>query len=151
MASRQVDATASGARGARCCRRAILVGLLCLVACASSGREFSVDSIPLIQRGRWTQVEVKRQFGQPQGVLVRGSGFQVWRYRYEESRTMDTGTLTRIGAFVARLLGQRAIGSPVNVRSTDTTIYTLDVEFDGRGVVTDYTYTSETRPSRQVY
>jgi len=122
-----------------------------LLACGSSGRRFSVDSIPNIQRGRWTQSDVQRQFGTPQGRSVRGSGFEVWRYRYEESSTTDTGTLTRIGAFIAGLLGQNVIGSPVNVRSTNTTYYTLDVEFNGEGVVTDYQYTSESRPSRQVY
>jgi len=83
--------------------------------------------------------------------VVRGSGFQLWRYRYEERRTMDTGTLTRIGAFIARLFGRPGVGSPINVRSSDVTLYQLDVEFDREGVVRDYTYSSETRPSRQVY
>lgn len=129
---------------------AALLVLLC--ACASSGRQFSVDSVPMIQRGKWTQVDVQKRFGPPQGVVVRGSGPQLWRYRFEERSTgLDTGVLTRIAGFVARLFGQPFFGSPVNVRSATTTIYRLDVEFDQEGVVMDYTYASETRPEREVY
>ena len=132
-------------------RSSAVIGLCALLACASGGRSFSVDSIPNIQRGRWTQSDVQRQFGVPQGRTVCGSGGEVWRYRYEESRSTDTGTLQRIGAFIAGILGQGFIGSPVNVRTSDTTFYRLDVQFDREGVVTDYEYSSDTRPSRQVY
>jgi len=132
-------------------RSSAVIAVCALLACASGGRSFSVDSIPNIQRGRWTQSDVQRQFGVPQGRTVRGSGGEVWRYRYEESRSTDTGTLQRIGAFIAGILGQGFIGSPVNVRTSDTTFYRLDVQFDRGGVVTDYEYSSETRPSRQVY
>lgn len=132
--------------------RAVLA-VVCVfaMACATSGRPFNADAIPKIERGKWRQADVQRQFGQPQGVSVRGSGYQVWRYRSEERSSTDTGTLTRIGAFIARILGRNVITSPVNVRTSNVTYYQLDVEFDAQGVVTDYQYTRETQPSREVY
>jgi len=125
--------------------------VLTLLGCGTSGREFSVDSVPNIRRGSWTQQDVRRQFGQPQGVSVRGSGREVWRYRFEESRTLDTGFLSRIGSFVGAILGTGVPGSPVNVRSTTRTVYRLNVEFNREGVVQDYEYTRDSRPSTDVY
>ena len=136
-------------RGAGRALAGMLAVLLC--ACSTSGRTFDPDSVPFIQRGKWTQLDVRKRFGEPQGVNVRGSGRQVWRYRYSESTSTDTGVLVRIGRFVASLLGRPFFGSPINVRSTTTTFYQLDVEFDAGGVVTDYTYSRDTRPERQVY
>jgi len=125
--------------------------LVALSACGSGGRRFSVDSVPNIRRGSWTQQDVRRQFGQPQGVSVRGSGREVWRYQFEESQTLDTGTLSRIGRFVAALFGRGIPGSPINARSTTRTTYRLNVEFNREGVVQDYEYTRDSRPTREVY
>jgi hypothetical protein len=125
--------------------------LLLSLGCASGGRRFNADAVPAIQRGRWTQRDVQRQFGPPTGVQVRGSGNQVWNYRYNERSSADTGTITRIAGFVVAVLGGPFIGSPVNVRSSNSTRYALDVEFDQRGVVTDYTYSRQSDPSSEVY
>jgi hypothetical protein len=133
-------------------RMACIVALAVLAAaCGSSGKRFPVDSIPAIQRGRWTQKEVKARFGEPQGITVRDSGRSTWRYRYEENSSQDTGSVFRIGAFIASILGQRVITPPVGVRNTDATVYSLDVEFNREGVVQDYTYSRDTRPTKQVY
>jgi hypothetical protein len=131
----------------------ISLALCCVLAlaCATSGRTFNVDSIPKIQRGAWRLADVQREFGRPQGVSVRGSGYTVWRYRSEERSSTDTGTITRIGAFIAGLLGRNVIGSPINVRRSNVTYYQLDVEFNADGFVTDYQYTREDRPSSEVY
>jgi hypothetical protein len=52
---------------------------------------------------------------------------------------------------LALVAGLLAIAPPVNVRTTNTTLATLDVQFDGRGVVIDYVYSRQTRPEREVY
>ena len=82
---------------------------------------------------------------------VRGSGGQVWSYRYSEQQTRDTGTLARIAGFVARIFGAPFIRPPVNVRTRTTTRYSLDVEFDVEGRVVDYEYSRQTDPERSVY
>ncbi len=135
-------------------RKFVLAGtcaVLTLLGCGSSGQKFSVDSVPNIRRGSWTQSDVRRQFGPPQGVSVRGSGREVWRYRFEERSSVDTGFVNRIAGFVGALLGQGIPGSPVNVRRTNQTVYRLDVEFDREGIVRDYEYTRDSRPSTEVY
>jgi hypothetical protein len=130
----------------------LAVGLLLLaLGCASGGRRFNADAVPSIQRGRWTQQDVQSRFGQPTGVQVRGSGNQVWTYRFTERSSVDTGTVSRIATFVAALFGNPIPSAPVNVRTSNSTRYSLDVEFDSEGVVQDYTYSRQSDPSSEVY
>lgn len=133
--------------------RAAAAGLLIsalLLGCASRGRQFDVDRVPMIKRGVTTQADVRRWFGEPTTIRARGSGVSAWGYLYEETDTTDTRMLARIGEWIARLLGQRVVTPPLGVRRETTTTHTLQVYFDPEGVVTEYEYTRKQLPTRVI-
>ena len=127
----------------------ILLAIL-LASCASRGREFSVDSVPLIQRGVTTQEDVKRLFGEPTTIRARGSGVSAWGYLYEETETADTRMLARVGEWIAALLGQRVITPPLGVRYENVTTHELQVYFDTEGIVSEYEYKRRQLPTRRI-
>jgi outer membrane protein assembly factor BamE (lipoprotein component of BamABCDE complex) len=128
-----------------------IAGLCAALACATSGRRFDPDSVPRIRNGLTTQADVQRWFGAPGSIETRGSGLSRWRYQYEETTTRDTGMISRIGVFIARLFGARAVPSPVNVHYENRTRHLLTVYFDEAGVVRDYAYQRTDTPSKTIY
>ena len=133
----------------RCGRFAI--ALLLLLACATKGREFNADAVPLVRPGVTTEVRVLELFGHPTSQRVQSSGASVWKYFYEETRTQGTGTLTRIGRAIASIFGIRAWMLPVDLEYSNTTSHALEIEFDPEGTVVDYTYEVKEKPTRRVY
>ena len=122
-----------------------------LLACATRGSSFDVDSVGKIEPGITTQAEVREWFGNPTSIKVRGSGGNEWRYLYEEEKRHDTRTLTKIGRFFASIFGHRVYAPPVDVAYAKTTRYTLNVQFDDFGQVIDYDYERRELPSHRVY
>ncbi len=130
---------------------AILLALaLASTACSTTGRRFSPDLVPYIERGKSTQQDVRRWFGQPTSIRIRGSGPTVWTYRYEERTRGDTRTITRLISWIGRLLGRFWWMPPFGVSYEMVTRHRLVVYFDEEGVVTEYEYTREELPIRQV-
>jgi outer membrane protein assembly factor BamE (lipoprotein component of BamABCDE complex) len=127
------------------------IALLLVLACAAQGRRFNVDAIPLITPGVTTQARVVELFGKPTSMRVRSSGRSNWRYIYQETTTRDTGTFTKIGRAVGSILGKRTYYPPVDVRYSNTTRHTLNIEFNPSGTVLDYTYEVKETPTHQVY
>ena len=124
--------------------------LLLLAACATRGREFDVDRVPFIERGLSTQEDVRRWFGEPTSVKSRGSGVSAGGYLYEETETRDTRMLTRIGGWIAALLGYPVHVPPLGARYETRTTHSLQVFFDAEGVVTEYEYTRRQLPTRRI-
>jgi hypothetical protein len=122
-----------------------------LLACTTRGTHFDPDSVPLIHIGETSIQEVRALFGEPTSARSWGSGGIRWSYRNEETRTTDTGMLSRIASWISWLAGRRWIWSPVNVRRTTTIAYRLDVIFTADGVVDDYVYERTEVPSTSVY
>jgi outer membrane protein assembly factor BamE (lipoprotein component of BamABCDE complex) len=127
-----------------------LLALVCLLACATRGARFDADALPRIRPGRTTESEIRAWFGSPLGVRVNSSGATVWSYLYEETKRRDTGTLTKIGASIASILGSRVFIPPVDIAYEMTTRHELEVLFR-EGVVADYTYERRETPARVVY
>jgi hypothetical protein len=95
--------------------RSAAAALLLLTACVKLGREFPVDPIQTLEIGRTTQADVQRAFGTP------------WRTGLEDGRPTWTYGRYRYSIFGAH-------------HARD-----LVVEFDERGVLTSYTYSSTER------
>ena len=87
----------------------VFVGLtvvpVALAACATRGGQFPTDKIPHIQEDVTTSDEIIAWFGKPVSTRRESSGFSAYRYLHESEQTRDTGTLTRIGAFIGRFFG----------------------------------------------
>lgn len=129
----------------------VALALLVAAACATQGRRFDPDSVPLLQPGHHTHEDVKRIFGEPVRTRTSYSGRSEWRYSFSETRTVDTGIFTRIGRFIAGLFGIWTPGAPVNVAWETTITYRLYVFLDPDGVVEDYTYERSETPRQRVY
>jgi outer membrane protein assembly factor BamE (lipoprotein component of BamABCDE complex) len=127
------------------------IAFLLILACASQGRRFNADAVPLITPGVTTQARVSELFGRPTSVRMRGSGGSEWVYVYSETTTRDTGTLTRIGRSIGSIFGTRTYLPPVDVSYSNTTRHTLKVQFDASETVVDYTYELHETPTRRVY
>jgi len=125
-----------------------------LVACASvhAGKKVSQDDVSLLERGVTTQRDVRRSFGEPTFSRVDSDGRAVWRYEYEEVKSRDTGTLTRLACSVGVLLRIPAcLFQPMSYRSEKTIRDELTVYFDAQSVVASFSYTHEERPLSGVY
>ncbi len=127
------------------------LALLIVTGCATSGTRFDPDSVGRIEPGRTTQAQVKLMFGSPTTVRTRGTGGSEWSYDYREQINRDTGMISRMAVFVARLFGRRAIYSPVNVAYRNDIRHKLRVIFRSDGVVDDYVYERTDQPSKRVY
>ena len=89
--------------------------LLFASGCVSSGNEFPAEPIPKLEVGRTTQAEVRKAFGEPWRTGLE-DGQRTWTYgQYRYSLS----------------------GAP---KARD-----LKLKFDGRGVLTTYTYSSTER------
>ena len=130
---------------------ALALGIVLACGCASSGNRFDPDSVVRIRPGHTTQAQVQKIFGSPVSVRARGTGGSVWSYDYTEEINRDTGMLSRIGVWIAVMLGSRPIYSPVNVAYKNTIRHKLTVVFDPSGVVDDYEYERTDKPSKRVY
>lgn len=122
-----------------------------LPGCATRGGSFPTDKIPRIQEHVTTGDEIVDWFGQPVSTRRESSGFSVYRYFHEEEQTRDTGTLTRIGAFIGRFFGFGGYGAPLNVRYRNKIRDELIVFIDPDGIVTSYSYERTEIPSKQIY
>lgn len=124
---------------------------LALAACATRGAELSQDHISHIQRGVTTEQEVRDWFGTPISYDVDSGGRERWLYLHEETTRRDTGSITKIAASIASLLGGRIFRPPVDVAYENRVREELEVYFDPRGVVSYYRYAREEIPTRRVY
>ncbi len=93
----------------------LLIALLALSGCFSSGRDFPADPIPTLAVGTTTQAEVRRALGEP------------WRTGLEDGQRTWT-----YGDYRYSLFG-------------DAKARDLVLKFDQRGVLTTYTYSSTER------
>ena len=133
---------------------AALLALGCaalLAGCATRGAAFDADKIPRIEEGVTTRAEVEEWFGMPVSIQQRSSGFAIYRYLHEETRSRDSGVLSRIGRFIGRFFGRRGVASPVNVRYENTVRTELVLLFDPDGVVSHFNYERTEIPSREIY
>jgi len=132
----------------------LVAGSLVLVfalGCATRGIAFDVDKLPLIEKGDTTRAEIEQWFGRPITVRSRPSGFAIYRYFHEEETRRDTGFFSRIGRFVAALLGRPGVVSPVDVEYRNTVRHELVLLFDPDGIVTEVGYERTEIPSKRVY
>jgi outer membrane protein assembly factor BamE (lipoprotein component of BamABCDE complex) len=128
----------------------LLVLALVSTACSTTGRRFSPDLVPFIERGKSTQQDVRRWFGEPASVRVRGSGVSAWTYMYEERKRGDTRTITRLISWIGGLFGHFWWMPPFGVSYEVVTRHRLVVFFDEEGVATEYEYSREEVPITQV-
>ncbi len=130
----------------------LLVLALVSTGCSTAGRRFSPDLVPYIERGESTQQDVRRWFGEPTSVRVRGSGLSAWTYTYEERKRGDTRTITRLISWIGRLFG--GFWSwwmpPFGVSYEVVTRHRLVVFFDEEGIATEYEYSREELPVLEV-
>jgi outer membrane protein assembly factor BamE (lipoprotein component of BamABCDE complex) len=133
--------------------RTLSLAALCsgLLACAVHGSSFQSDLIPQIRRGQTTQGEIQSWFGKPIATRDWGGGGSNWEYLHQEEKRRDTGSVTKVGRFVASLLGARVIVPPVDVEYKNTTRHRLDLWFDAEGVVLDFRHEDVEIPSKRVY
>ncbi len=129
----------------------LVAGLLVVLACATRGGRFDVDSIPKIERDVTTQADIRRWFGEPVALRVNGSGAAQWSYLYEERTQRDTRTITRVWRSIASVFGMRVFFPPADVAYEKTTRHELEVYFWPDAVVRDYTYEREVIPSKRIY
>ena len=132
-------------------RPLISLALLLSLACASSGRDFNEDAVPLIQPGETTRERIQELFGKPTSVRSYGGGDFVWTYDHRKTSSKGTGTVTKLVRFVGSLLGMRTYMPPVDYESSNTTRHSLTVEFYADGIVRDYTYDRSESPSQSIY
>jgi len=134
----------------RCISALVLVLALVATACSTTGQRFSPDLVPYIERGESTQQDVRRWFGEPSSVHVRGSGSSVWTYAYEERKRGDTRAITDLVSWIASLFGRFWWMPPFGVSYEVVTRHRLVVFFDEEGVATEYEYSREEFPIRRV-
>jgi hypothetical protein len=100
-------------RGLRALGAALLLSASCVgVGCMNVGREFPVEPVRKIEIGKTTQRDVRGMFGEPWRTGIE-DGERTWTY----------------GRYHYSLFGEAVTRD-------------LVVRFDGRGVVTSYTFNS---------
>ncbi|MFQ5515255.1 MAG: hypothetical protein ACE5FG_12590 [Myxococcota bacterium] len=128
----------------------LLIPLLAL-GCASRGRPFNVDAVPLIRPGVTDEARLLELFGEPTGRRVRGTGGSEWTWFHEETTTRDSRMLSKIGRAIASVLRVPFFLPPLDVRYSTSRTHILKVQLDGMGTVLDYSYEVRETPSRKVY
>ncbi len=130
------------------------LGVVVLAGCTSvqSGRLISEDHIGAIERGETTKPEIRRWFGAPTSRTIHAGGRDVWVYESVRTEGHDTRKLTQFACWLGALARVPcSVGAPINIREETRTRQVLKVYFASSGIVDDFSYTLEQKPTRVVY
>ena len=103
----------------------LLIPLLLLAGCATSGRDFDITSVQRIEKASTTRGELEQWMGKPMAVGFDGDGNQTATWLYTKAKSQPQSFIPIAGAFVGG----------VDVRQKQ-----LIAVFDERGVVIDFNY-----------
>lgn len=96
---------------------------LTLAGCATSGRKIDQTAAAQIQQGVTTKAEVRQLLGAPDSIIQTGDGAEWWTYSYTRASSRPSSFVPVVNLFAG---------------GVDVQQQTVQVEFDGAGVVKTY-------------
>ena len=105
----------------------LLIAMLALTACASSGVKVDQAKVEALQKGRTTYDEVIRDFGPPTGRTVSADGHKILTYSYFSMQTRPENFVPVVGLFFG---------------GADHEMSMVMLTFDRNNILSDYTSTS---------
>lgn len=75
----------------------LLCLVVCLVGCASSGKEISTDRVAQIQKGVTTEAEVIQMLGTPQTKTIGSDGKVIMLYQYTKVKNRAANFVPVVG------------------------------------------------------
>lgn len=107
-------------------RAAIVLALILISGCASSGTKVSESQIQEIKKGQTTYSEVLNIMGKPDMISRTSDGTRVATYEYAHTQVDGKTFIPFAGAFIG---------------GGSTEVKTVEITFDANNVVKDYTVT----------
>lgn len=104
----------------------VVLAIICLAGCMSSGTEIKQEQFSTIQKGVTTCSQVESKFGKPTTVTTMGDGSKQYLYMYQNTQVRATTLIPYVGIFAG---------------GADTKSDTATFSFDKNGILTDYTST----------
>lgn len=105
----------------------LLIAMLALAACASSGVKVDQAKVEALQKGRTTYDEVIRDFGPPTGRTISANGDKILTYSYFSIQTRPENFIPVVGLFVG---------------GADHELSMVMLTFDQNNILSNYTSTS---------
>jgi hypothetical protein len=114
---------------------------MCLAACAVQRPAVDPNAVARIRPGGTTQSDIRNWFGEPTGRSAT-SDATLWVYENESDGTGNSALLESVTSDLATMTGTRIPESARSLSSgtAGASPGRLAVEFDAKGVVTDYEF-----------